>query len=326
MQQADGKAKEDLPGVSVIIPCYNYARFLGAALDSVLAQTWPNVEVIVIDDGSPDNTGKVAARYGERIRYIHQENQGLSASRNNGIGFASHDYLALLDADDEWEPTCLEALMSKMLQLPEEFGLVACLDYKIGTDGERIPDRRRDSLTGEVSVQDLLLKNRFFPGAVVVRKALFDEVGPFDTELRSSEDRDMWIRLSLVCRLWILPEKLIRVRKHGSNMSGNGARMRANKKKVLTKARQEGRIPAWDFAFWLRVHSVVDYQCSWIFHGERKHGAALAGILRSLFLWPLPMAHARLDVPVLFRIRALLRFLLAWLGSFFSGGGNSLRL
>jgi hypothetical protein len=322
VQVKDPGTESAQPGVSVIIPCYNYAHFLEAALDSVLAQTYPNLEILVIDDGSPDNTAEVAARYDRRICYVHQENQGLSASRNNGIRMATHDYVALLDADDEWEPEFMERLMRKMVELPDDFGLVACLDYKIGVQGERIPDRRRDSLTGEVNTEDLLLKNRFFPGAVVVRKALLEKTGGFDTTLRSSEDRDMWIRLSSLCRLWILPDKLIRVRKHGNNMSGHGARMRENKKKVLAKARKEGCAPATNFLFWLQVHSVVDYQCSWIFHGERKNAAALAGILRSILLWPLPMNHARLDVPPLFRIRALPRFLLTWLSSLFSKDGQ----
>jgi glycosyltransferase involved in cell wall biosynthesis len=323
VQNKEGRKQETPLPVSIIIPCYNYARFLGAALDSVLAQTYPSMEVIVIDDGSPDNTGEVAACYGDRIRYIHQENQGLSASRNNGIQLASHDFIALLDADDEWEPTFLEALMEKMLSLPDSFGLVACLDHKIGADGEPILDRRRDSLTGEVTSRDLLLKNRFFPGAVVVRKELFAQVGGFDPALRSSEDRDMWIRLSSVCRLWIIPDKLIRVRKHGNNMSGHGARMLENKKKVLAKARREGVVDRYAYTFWLQVHSVVDYQTSWIFHGECKHWPALLGIIRSLLLWPLPMDHARLDVPVLFRIRALPRFALAWMGSFFCSDRDS---
>jgi len=96
--------------------------------------------------------------------------------------------------------------------------------------------------------------------------------------------------------------------------------MRENKKMVLAKARREGRVPAGDMAFWLQVHSVVDYQCSWIFHGERKHGAALLGILRSILLWPLPMDHACLDVPPLFRARALPRFMLAALGGLFGVG------
>ncbi|MBT3467913.1 MAG: glycosyltransferase family 2 protein [Opitutae bacterium] len=315
MENKEGRNHRAPLPVSIIIPCYNYARFLGAALDSVLAQTYPALEVIVIDDGSPDNTGEVVARYGDRVRYIHQENQGLSASRNNGIQLASHDFIALLDADDEWEPTFLESLMAKMLSLPESFGLVACLDYKIGVDGEVILDRNRDSLTGEVTSRDLLLKNRFFPGAVVIRKALFAQVGGFDTALRSSEDRDMWIRLSAACRLWIIPDKLIRVRKHGNNMSGHGARMRENKKKVLAKARKEGVVGRSAYTFWLQAHSVVDYQTSWIFHGECKHWPALRGIIRSFLLWPLPMNHVHLDVPIFFRIRALPRFILAWLGS-----------
>ena len=129
--------------------------------------------------------------------------------------------------------------------------------------------RVRDSLTGEVTTRDLLLKNRFFPGAVLVRKNVLRKAGGL-TPLRSSGDRDMWIRLSSICRLWVLPDKLIRVRKHGSNMSGHGSRMRENKKMVLAKARMEGRVPSKDLGFWLQAHSVVDYQCSWIFSRGAK--------------------------------------------------------
>ena len=317
MQKEAGKVNPGFPGVSVIIPCYNYARFLGAALDSVLGQTYSNLEVIVIDDGSSDNTAEVAALYAGRIRYIHQENQGLSASRNNGIALASHDLLAFLDADDEWEPEFVSTLIDKLQELPDSFGLVACLDHKIGADGKRIPDRAHDSITGEVNTRDLLLKNRFFPGATVVRKDLFLKTGGFDTELRSSEDRDMWIRLSSVCRLWILPDMLIRVRKHGSNMSGNGLRMRNNIRKVLAKARRENLVPRVHLPFWMQAYSILDYQISWIFFGEGNRGAALAGILRSLLLWPFPMKHSRLDVPAFFRLRAFFRFIFAWLKSLF---------
>ncbi len=319
MQKDESNINPLRSGVTVIIPCYNYAHFLGAALDSVLAQTYTNLEVIVIDDGSPDNTAEVASKYEGRIRYVRQGNQGLSASRNNGLALASNEYVALLDADDEWEPSFIETLMGKIRELPDDFGLVACLDYKIGFNGERIPDRKRDSLTGEVTTRDLLLKNRFFPGAVLVRKNALRKAGGFDTSLRSSEDRDMWIRLSSICRLWVLPDKLIRVRKHGSNMSGHGSRMRENKKMVLAKARMEGRVPSKDLGFWLQAHSVVDYQCSWIFHGEQKHGTALIGILRSILLWPFPMDHLRLDVPHFFRIRALPRFFFSALASLFVG-------
>ena len=105
-----------------------------------------------------------------RIRYVRQENQGLSASRNNGLAMASNEYVALLDADDEWEPSFIETLMGKIRELPDDFGLVACLDYKIGFNGERIPDKR-DSLTGEGSQHERsFVKESIFPGAVLVRK------------------------------------------------------------------------------------------------------------------------------------------------------------
>ena len=94
---ADERAEAAL--VSVVIPCYNQAHFLGEAIESVLAQTYPHLEIVVVDDGSTDNTGEVAARY-PGVRYVRQENQGLAAARNTGLRHSSGDYLVFLDADD----------------------------------------------------------------------------------------------------------------------------------------------------------------------------------------------------------------------------------
>src|SRR5215210_2105808 len=95
------------PLVSVIIPCYNQAHFLGEAIESVLGQSYPNFEIVVVDDGSPDDTAEVAARYPE-VRYICQDNQGLSAARNTGLGQSEGEYVVFLDADDRLLPEALE--------------------------------------------------------------------------------------------------------------------------------------------------------------------------------------------------------------------------
>lgn len=97
-----------MPEVSVIIPCYNHGHYLPHAVNSVLAQTFTDWEAIIVDDGSTDNTREVAAQFtDERVRYVHQENRGLSGARNTGIRAAQGAYLAFLDADDEWEPRFL---------------------------------------------------------------------------------------------------------------------------------------------------------------------------------------------------------------------------
>lgn len=300
---------DSTPGVSVVIPSYNYARFLKQAVESVLAQDYPRFEVILMDDGSKDETPEVAASFGDRIRYIRQENQGLSATRNNGIAFCTYDYIAFLDADDEWEKRFLSIMMKTFLSLSDQYGLVACLDQKIGADGAPISDRKHNSILGELTTKDLILKNRFFPGGAIVRKAIFKEVGCFDTDLKSSEDRDMWIRMSIKYRLWLIGEKLIRIRKHGDNMSANPVRMRENKLAVLNKV-ITSQIVSENDSIVMQAKSLINYQVSWIYYNQSNKKDAISAIVESIKFFPYPMQISKLDVPFMFRIRALIRFYL----------------
>jgi glycosyltransferase involved in cell wall biosynthesis len=113
-------AASSSPGVSVVIPAYNYARYLPIAIDSVLKQDYPHYEIIVVDDGSTDNTAEVVAGYGNKVRYIHQKNAGLPAARNTGIKAAGFDFVGFLDADDQWLPEMLGTAMGKFGELPKE--------------------------------------------------------------------------------------------------------------------------------------------------------------------------------------------------------------
>lgn len=297
-------------GVSVIIPCYNYADYMSAAIESVLQQDYKNYELIVIDDGSTDNTAEITAKYNGKIRYIRQENQGLSATRNNGINYSLNDYICFLDADDEWEAGFLSRIMEEFKSVPEDVAVIACLDSKIGKYGESIEDREHNSKLGEITTKDILLKNRFFPGAAVIKKNVFKDVGIFDQSLRSSEDRDMWIRISCMHKIWLIPDRLIRVRKHGENMSSNARRMRENKLAVVRKSYEAGCVSKKDVLFWLKVNSLINYQISWIFYNQGEKLSSIFSIIKSLLLWPLMMDRNKIDVPILFRARALVRFLL----------------
>lgn len=213
------------PLVSVIIPNYNYARYLRQAIDSVLAQTYPHIEVVVVDDGSQDDSRAVLEMYGTRIRWVTQRNQGVAAARNHGVRLSQGDYLAFLDADDYWLPAKIERQLERFRQNPE-LGLVYCGTDEFNESGT--VNLRVDGLEGWVLVELLLLRRpAFFGGGsgFVVPRALFDEVGSFDERLSTSADWDLVCRLAARKPFGFVPEVLLKYRLHQSNMHANIAVM-----------------------------------------------------------------------------------------------------
>lgn len=301
---------QPMPGVSVVIPCYNYAHYLRHAVDSVLAQTYVDREIIIVDDGSTDDTPAVAAAYGDRVRVIRQPNAGLPAARNTGIRAASKPFIALLDADDVWLPGYLSAVMTAFARLPDDTGLVASKSIKVGPAGNILGRIRRDhEAHGELRARDILLRTHFAPSTVTVRKAVFEACGLFDDTLTSSEDRDMWIRVGMRFRLFLLPDALVHIRDHPSSMSKNAERMARNTRAVIRKARRAGVVPARDVTFWLRVMAFNRFQCAWMYRDQRRHLRAVAEMAMSLVFWPWFGCPEQVNEPALFRVRALRRFL-----------------
>jgi glycosyltransferase involved in cell wall biosynthesis len=313
------------PGVSVVVPAYNHALFLPKALDSALQQTHREIEVIVVDDGSTDDTAEVVSaftRRDPRIRYIHQKNAGLPAARNAGISHARHEFIGFLDADDLWLPEFLRRTMEAFARLPPEFAIVACRAIYIDGEGQRLIANQRDAaLPGEITCRDIILKTRFSPSAVVARKAALAESGCFDVTLRSSEDRDMWIRIAARHRVHLLRDPLALIRRHPGNMSKHADRMKANVRTVINKAHRARLVPPTDWLFWLRVLSFHYYQNAWRYRDEGRHGKALCEMLLSLSLWPCFAHPALLNAPPLFRARGLARFAVELLGKQAPGPG-----
>ena len=153
------------PTVSVVIPAYNYAHFVGEAIESVLAQTYEDFEVLVIDDGSTDNTREVVQAYVDkdnRVRYVYKDNAGLSAARNTGIEIATGAYIAFLDADDLWTCEKLERTMERFAKLGPGWGLVATLRSVTTADGALVPQKSFGaSEDQEVTFRQLLLHTYF---------------------------------------------------------------------------------------------------------------------------------------------------------------------
>lgn len=185
-----------MPKVSVIIPTYQHAHFVGQAIESVLAQTYKDYEIIVVDDGSTDNTSEVLAEFGDQVTVIYQENRGLSAARNTGIRASKGEYVAFLDADDVWMPAKLEKQVP-LFERNEAIGLVySDLAYfdenevRPGTAFEEAPPQ-----SGMV-YSAIFIRCPIPMPTVIARRSCFDMVGLFDETLTACEDLDMWLRIS----------------------------------------------------------------------------------------------------------------------------------
>ncbi len=291
--------------VSIIIPCYNYSRFLPAAIDSALAQSTPalSVEVLVMDDGSTDDTAAVAARYGSRIRYHHKVNAGLSAARNTGIDLAANDLVVFLDADDMLAPGAVQNLLAARTTCSAPPAVMAGRDLAVATDG--IPLAAPPPESGRikpVSARDLVLRNRFAPAVLADRRMLL-ALGGFDTGLRASEDRDMWIRAAAIHPVALLDRVVLLKRDHGNNMSRAAEQQTASIEQVLAKAFLNPKL-ALTPADRRMAQAVCYYQSALMYADAGDHRTAIRQMLRSLLQSPL--ASWQTDaIPPFSRLRGL---------------------
>ena len=210
------------PLVSVIIPNHNYGRYLREAVDSVLAQTYPHREILVVDDGSTDESPDILRSYGDRVRGIRQARQGVAAARNRGVANSRGALMAFLDADDRWRPEKLARQVARWCADPS-LGLVHCGVHMIDAEGARL-GTVCEGVEGWVA-QELLLFRRLTyvtggSGAVVSRES-FEEAGGFDARLSTSADWDFYYRIALRRRFAFIPEPLVEMRRHAQNMHAN---------------------------------------------------------------------------------------------------------
>jgi len=214
------------PLVSIIIPCYNQARFLAEAVQSALDQNYPSKEVIVINDGSPDNTREVAAAFGKQIVYIEQENRGLSGARNTGIRAARGEYIAFLDSDDLYLPGALAA-QAEYLNAHPQVSMV-CGDALL-YDGQRtfgLKSARSGRPQNPANFRWETVEYCATPSTVMVRRPVFNRVGLFDEHLKNAaEDWLMWVRISLHFNMAYLDQPLIYYRVHDRNATQNVERI-----------------------------------------------------------------------------------------------------
>ncbi len=206
--------RNDTADISVLIPTYNCGQFINHAIESAMNQTLSPREILVIDDGSTDNTPEVVKPYtrDKRLRYVRKKNAGQAHTRKYGVELSKCSYIGFLDADDLWEPQKVEKQM-EVLQSPENH---ICFSEVVGFDdyGNTIQfDHVRGQTLRRGKVLEYLFVNNFVPhSSLVVEKEYLKRVGSFDENLRMGDDWDIVLRLSTCCSFDFVPEKLVRYR------------------------------------------------------------------------------------------------------------------
>ncbi len=197
------------PLVTCIIPAFDREEYIAEAVDSVLNQSYGNIEIIVVDDGSTDNTPGILSSYNGKIKILRQQNSGASAARNMGISKASGDFISFLDSDDLWEKNKI-ALQMECFQNNPEIDVCLC-NTKIFSEKEIINLDRK-----------YIIATPYHLCSILIRKDALDKVGYFRTDLKFGEDTDFFLRINKMgIPLKILQDKLVSIRIHKNNLTGN---------------------------------------------------------------------------------------------------------
>jgi glycosyltransferase involved in cell wall biosynthesis len=220
-----------MPKVDVIIPAYNAARYLPAAIESVVAQTFEDWRIVLVDDGSTDDTAETVApfvgRLGSKLKYIKQENRGLPAARNTAIRNSDAEFLALLDADDMWLPERLAESLKSFEGRPQvglSYGLISWVDAN-GLVGDTFAGNLTASVEGRIATHIYTRKVQLPCPTMTFLRVAVDEVGMFDEMMRATEDRDLWLRIALRYDVAFVPKVIGLYRLSPGAMSADPRRM-----------------------------------------------------------------------------------------------------
>jgi glycosyltransferase involved in cell wall biosynthesis len=227
------------PLVSVVIPCYNQARFLPEAIDSVLRQTYPDVDVIVVDDGSTDETSNVVARY-QGIEAIRQENRGLAAARNRGLEASRGAYVLFLDADDRLRPDAAGLLCDELDRHPDA-AFAAGLCQQIDVEGRLLPVVEKPRAGDDPYLELLTEAHIWMPGTVLYRRAAVEQAGGFDTKIDAAADYDLYLKLARRHSVLLLDRLVGEYRQHSDSMSRSAGPMLAGVMTALRRHRDVRR-------------------------------------------------------------------------------------
>jgi glycosyltransferase involved in cell wall biosynthesis len=283
-----------LPLVSIIIPTYNYAKYISRAIDSALSQTYPNIEVIVIDDGSTDETSSVVTKYGRRLSYLRQENKGASSARNLGISVSHGEYIAFLDADDQYRLENVEHKV-QFLQDHKEYRWVYSDWVWIDQLNREIARGSQDkntlaSLHATGNVFLLALKDkRLQTNVFLFEREILVRAGGFDERLTIREDYDLYLRLAYSYPISYLDEPLVEIYPHirslGNRSVEESYRMRwCLNRKIQALYPNEIKQIRYN---WRRIQSDVYRNLATFAYRRKQYWRAGILLNTSLKLWPL---------------------------------------
>jgi len=272
--------------VSVIIPAYNAAAHVREAIDSALAQTHQDTEVIVVDDSSTDDTPAILLSYGDRLVVRRQPNAGVAAARNHGAQLATGDWLAFLDADDVWAPVKIEE------QLAATTTPVSYTNrFNFGARGDLPEDQSEVTplLDGDIFVPLMLRGNFVTTSSVMIRRALFLDLGGFARSPRVCEDWDLWLRVAARHEFGVVANPLVGYRFTAASLSTNYRAMSAARREVIgaALASDRGRELSWHLR--RRIWSETFRTNGW---DAGRSGAALEALkefARAAVAWPLEL-------------------------------------
>ena len=290
--------EDKAPLASIIIPCYNQAHFLPEAIESALSQRHRPIEVIVVDDGSPDNTAEVVARY-PQVRYLRQENRGLGGARNTGFRVSKGEYILFLDADDRFTPDAAAAHLSCFANHPEAGFVVGDID-NIALDGSYLGSPRFPLLEGSV-YEDVMKVNHVANSiAVMWRRSVFEQLGGFRPSCSPAEDIELLLRAARLFQTAHHRATVAQYRRYPNTLSRKGELMLPAIRRImrlqdevvkgnpaLLAARREG------YAYWRDYFGkeTVKDLFAHIIHGSPRGAAkCLSTLFRyiggRLFIWP----------------------------------------
>lgn len=291
-----------MPRVDVIIPAYNAARYLPAAIESVITQTFTDWRILLVDDGSTDDTAEIVApfldRLGSRISYIKQDNRGLPAARNTAVQASTSEFLALLDADDLWMPCRLSESVKILEERPQaglSYGQVAVIDPEGRTlrTFEGNPRHAEGRIASYIYMREITLPCP----SMTFRRSCIDEVGYFDETMRATEDRDLWLRIALRHEVAFVPKMLASYRVSPNSMSNDSQRMFQSQLQFIRKhygAEGCGFLPR-------QISLARTYkQRAEGLGAQGRRGEALLCALRATALYPFDLANPRTATAMFF--------------------------